>query len=304
MTRSRHRQNRSRTSTPNRGETVHASGRRCPVADLRAEPAVTLPSIAITTRRDAPFRVPLSRGTRRSAVRRRGFSGPRGASVGPRQWGREGGARRLHGHSARHRSARAGAEWQNERGVIRKMEEGERWNANVRWEGPLPSPPPRRNGEHTMEIITAFLGASADWLKPSWIDRDEIRKALPGGGDGGGRRGAALRRPRVAPLSRPAPVPYPARTLSHPPLATTRSLSPLLLLPVRSVSLCPTKRDRGLASRSYLLFPIALVLVPPSISVSASRSLVGSSSCRRGRGASPFVRGGKLCHARHASFGA
>lgn len=110
MTRSRRRQYRSRAALEhqNRGEDdAREAGGEVAGRRFAWSTAVTIASIAITTRRDAPFRVPLSRrATRRSAARRRGFSGPRGASVGPRQWGREGGARRLHGHSARDIEAR------------------------------------------------------------------------------------------------------------------------------------------------------------------------------------------------------
>lgn len=119
----------SRTSTPNRGgggTPGRRFARRTAVNDILDRDNAT--------RRDAPFRVPLSRATRRSVARRRDFSGPRGASVGPRQWGREGGARRLHGYRARdtearerERSGRAreGAIRKDGRGREAKRERGE-----------------------------------------------------------------------------------------------------------------------------------------------------------------------------------
>lgn len=98
--------------------------------------------------------------------------------------------------------------------------------------------------------------------------------------------------PRFCPLSRShpfSPLSQPTRSLS--PFVTGALRLPLSHQPTAAWSLAP--------SSCFLL----LLFLFPSISVSAARSLASSSSYRHCRGASPFVRGGKLCHARHASSG-
>jgi len=132
--------------------------------------------------------------------------------------------------------------------------------------GKAPFPPPE-NGEHTMEIITAFLGASADWLKPPRPTGMRFGRrclaavaaaATAAAAAAAAGASAPARRTTFAPRYCPLSLSYPFSPLSH-RLALPHSfafVTGALRLPpsYQAIAVWPLTPTS--------LFPIALVLVP------------------------------------------